>query len=178
MTKFMHSEPQYLLAYGGDGGDSRIVGESQLLDAYLAIVAGDDADLRRHCAEHFADEDEWQRIDNEANDRYVFHQTFEDGWLTITRIWEHPYASGIVHQVSQWISVADRLPGNADHVLAATDIYKYPRGAIRTARGWLIEGNEWYDDDTNGRVTHWMAMPPTPDELRTVAAQKQEGDRG
>jgi hypothetical protein len=63
---------------------------------------------------------------------------------------------------AKWVPVKERTPSNADHVLVATDLYKYPREAIRTARGWLIEGNEWFDSDTDGHVTHWMPLPEPP----------------
>jgi hypothetical protein len=85
-------EAQYLVAYGGDGADSRVVAESKLLDAYLEICAGDDPRQRAECAAHLADEDQWETADNAERSRYRFRQDFEDGWLEITRIFEHPYA--------------------------------------------------------------------------------------
>lgn len=95
----LRDEPQYLIAYGGDGGDSRVVAESELLEAYLEVVAGNDAELRKQCTERFNDEGEWEIVGTlPGYIRYVYHESFEDGWLRVIRILEHPYQQTIPSQ--------------------------------------------------------------------------------
>ena len=68
-----------------------------------------------------------------------------------------------------WVSVEDRLPVNAEHVLVQTSIYRYPYTAIRGEGHFSIDGmpDPWPDsDDDSACVTHWMPLPEPPKEAK------------
>jgi hypothetical protein len=54
--------------------------------------------------------------------------------------------------MSEWISVAERLPPNGTQVLVACDT------------GYVTAGWQWFGKWNGEGITHWMPMPEPPGE--------------
>jgi hypothetical protein len=64
----------------------------------------------------------------------------------------------------EWVPVAARLPDDEDLVLVARDDGEVGAG--------FVAADVWFWSDAmpvgDGRVTHWMRMPPTPGKCRML----------
>ena len=77
---------------------------------------------------------------------------------------DHLIANGVT--VQEWISVKERLPENDQWVLCFMKDKAF--GTFRVFQWNYIDwqwndGNEWYDEKD---VTHWMPLPPAPEDLK------------
>lgn len=61
-----------------------------------------------------------------------------------------------------WIKVEDRLPDNTDYVL----VYSPEHHLDIVIADWWDKCPEWWDQGnvTIKGVTHWMPLPPKPEE--------------
>lgn len=70
----------------------------------------------------------------------------------------------------RWVSVSERLPDKGIRVLVLDPtIWEFPRNDTHTVIGHYrganhFAGSDWYVPDGMGEVTHWMPLPPLPEE--------------
>lgn len=70
-----------------------------------------------------------------------------------------------------WVSVKDRLPPNAEHVLIATTIWADAHDAIRCEGYWMNLSMAIEQEDSDNEVTHWHVKPISPNDGRVPVEQ-------
>ena len=85
---------------------------------------------------------------------------------TVADIADHLIANGVT--VQEWISVKEDLPKDRDWVLVNHTGYATPKKAKYKddfsphLPVFLIDG----DNGNKGEVTHWMPLPPAPEDMK------------
>ena len=71
--------------------------------------------------------------------------------------------------MSEWVSVADRLPAHQDRVLitdgkvvTAAEHFRWAYPDMAPWKADLVDGYEWEWEFDRRAVTHWMEMPSPP----------------